>query len=158
MLNIFSCIFWPSVCLLWRFVCLDLLPIFWWGFLLFWYGAVGGVYKFWRLIPCPLNICTYFLPSCGLSFFFFFFHFLGRSHGIWRFTGWGSNWSHSHRPTPEPQQHRIRATSATYTTPHGNARSLTHWARAGIKPTISWFLVGFVNHSAMTGTPNLQNL
>ena len=29
-------------------------------------------------------------------------------------------------PTPEPQQHGIRAASATYTTAHGNAGSLTH--------------------------------
>ena len=28
MLNIFSCVFRPSVCLLWRIVCLDLVPIF----------------------------------------------------------------------------------------------------------------------------------
>uniref|UniRef100_A0A8D1HQ31 Uncharacterized protein n=1 Tax=Sus scrofa TaxID=9823 RepID=A0A8D1HQ31_PIG len=28
MLNIFSCVFWPSVCLLWRSVCLDLCPFF----------------------------------------------------------------------------------------------------------------------------------
>ena len=33
----------------------------------------------------------------------------------------------------------------TYTTAHGNARSLTHGARPGIKPEISWFLVGFVS-------------
>jgi len=31
MLNVFSCVFWPSVCLLWRIVCLDFLPIFLWG-------------------------------------------------------------------------------------------------------------------------------
>ena len=43
--------------------------------------------------------------------------------------------------------------SATYTTAHGNARSLTHWARPGIEPAISWFLVGFLDHCAMTGTP-----
>ena len=30
-----------------------------------------------------------------------------------------------HRPTPEPQQGGIRAASATYTTAHGNAGSLT---------------------------------
>ena len=29
-------------------------------------------------------------------------------------------------PTPEPQQCGIRATSATYTTAHGNPGSLTH--------------------------------
>ena len=28
-LSIFSCASWPSVCLLWRNVCLDLLPTFW---------------------------------------------------------------------------------------------------------------------------------
>ena len=27
---------------------------------------------------------------------------------------------------PQPQQHRIQAASATYTTAHGNAVSLTH--------------------------------
>ena len=52
---------------------------------------------------------------------------------------------------PEPQQCGIWAAPATYTTAHGNAGSLTHWARPGIKP--SWFLVGFVNHWATTGTP-----
>ena len=35
----------------------------------------------------------------------------------------------------------------------GNARSLNHWARPGIKPTTSWFLVGFVNHWVTTGIP-----
>ena len=33
----------------------------------------------------------------------------------------------------------------TYTTAHGNAGSLTHCVRPGIKPTTSWFLVGFVS-------------
>ena len=32
-----------------------------------------------------------------------------------------------------------------YTAAHGNAKSLTHWARPGIEPTTSWFLVGFVS-------------
>ena len=35
MLSIFSCACWPSVCLLWRNVCLGLLPIFVWAFCLF---------------------------------------------------------------------------------------------------------------------------
>ena len=43
-----------------------------------------------------------------------------------------------------PQQHGIWATSATYTTAHGNARSPTHWAKAGIKPMSPWILVRFV--------------
>ena len=33
----------------------------------------------------------------------------------------------------------------TYTTAHSNAGSLTCWARAGIKPATSWFLVGFIS-------------
>ena len=34
-------------------------------------------------------------------------------------------------------------TSVTYTTVHGNARSLTHWMRSGIEPASSQILVGF---------------
>ena len=67
----------------------------------------------------------------------------------------GCSWSCSRQPTPEPQPRRIRAASATYTTAHSNARSLTHWARAGTEPATSWFLVGFVNHCATTRTPTL---
>ena len=33
----------------------------------------------------------------------------------------------------------------TYTTPHGNAGSLTNWARPGIKPASSWLLIRFVS-------------
>ena len=46
---------------------------------------------------------------------------------------------------PQPQQRRIHASSETYTTAHGNARSLTYWARPGIEPKTSWLLVGFVS-------------
>ena len=44
-----------------------------------------------------------------------------------------------------PQQHQIWAASSTYTTAHGNARSLTHWLRPGIEPSTSSFLVGFIS-------------
>ena len=51
------------------------------------------------------------------------------------------------RAAPEahevPQQHRIRAASATYTTAHGNGGSLTHWARPGMESLSSWLLVRF---------------
>ena len=66
---------------------------------------------------------------------------------------WGSIWSYNYRSIPQSQQHRIQAESATYTTAHGNAGSLTHWARPGIEPATSWFLVRFINHWAPTGTP-----
>ena len=49
------------------------------------------------------------------------------------------------RPMPEPQQSQIWAASSTYTTAHSNVRSLTHWARPGIEPTTSWFLVRFIS-------------
>ena len=45
----------------------------------------------------------------------------------------------------QPQQRQFRATSAIYTTAHDNARSVTNWARSGIKPVSSWILVRFVS-------------
>ena len=45
---------------------------------------------------------------------------------------------------PQPQQHQIRAMSATYATAYSNAGSPTHWARPGIEPAFSWILVGFI--------------
>ena len=57
----------------------------------------------------------------------------------------GSNWSYSCQPTPQPQELGIRGVSVTYTTAHGNTRSLTHWARPGVKTTTQWFLVGFIS-------------
>ena len=57
---------------------------------------------------------------------FFYFYFL-----VFRAApeAYGSNWSYSSRPTPQPQQCRIWAVSATYTTAHGNAGYLIHWVR-----------------------------
>ena len=53
----------------------------------------------------------------------------------------------------ELQQHQIRAESATYTTAHGNAGSLTHWLRPRIKPASSQILVGFINCWTTQGIP-----
>ena len=39
---------------------------------------------------------------------------------------------------------------------HGNAGSLTHWERPGIKPASSQILVRFIFHWARTRTPSLQ--
>ena len=65
------------------------------------------------------------------------------------------NWSCSCQPTPQPQQHRIQAASVTYTTAHGNPKSLTHWARPDTEPASSWMLVRFVNRWATIGTPEI---
>ena len=80
-----------------------------------------------------------------LILLFFFLLFYGCTHGIWKFPGYGLNQNYSCRRTPEPQQPRIWAASATYTTAHSNAGSLTHWERPGIKPTSSGILVGFIS-------------
>ena len=94
---------------------------------------------------------TVLLYKINLFFFFVFFRVTPVAYGgsqarglIRAVAAW---------PKPEPQQHWIRAASATYTTAHGNIKSLTCWARAGIKPTTSWFLVRFVKHWATTGIP-----
>ena len=55
---------------------------------------------------------------------------------------------------PQPQQCGIRVKSMTYTTDHGNTRSLTPWARPGIERASSWILVVFVKHWATVGTPH----
>ena len=41
----------------------------------------------------------------------------------------------------------------TYITAQGNSRSLTQWARPGIKPPSSWIPFSFINYWAMMGTP-----
>ena len=55
MLSIFSCACWPSVCLLWKNVCLGLLHIFWLCCLLFRYGVVWAVFIFWIFIRLGLT-------------------------------------------------------------------------------------------------------
>ena len=65
----------------------------------------------------------------------------------------GSNWNCSCWPTPQPQQLRIWAASATYTTAHSTTRSLIPWVRPGMEPSSSWILVRFLTHWATVGTP-----
>ena len=64
--------------------------------------------------------------SLFIFYFFVFLPFLGPLLWHMEVSGWGVNWSCSHQPMPEPQQCRIQAMSATYTTAHGNTGSLTH--------------------------------
>ena len=54
----------------------------------------------------------------------------------------GANQSCSCQPTS--QQPQIQLLSMTYTTAHGNSRSLTHQVRPGIKPAFSWIRVRFI--------------
>ena len=101
-------------------------------------------------------LCLHFL-------LFFFFAFLWKQKNPWhmevprsrgRIGAIAASLHHSCWFTPQAQQCQIPTASVTYTTAHGDAGSLTHWARPGIEPTTSWFLVRFVNPWAMTGTPS----
>ena len=66
MLSIFSSASWPSVCLLWRSVCLGLLLIFLTGLFSFiWYWVVWAVFIF--------SVLTYFV-SCLFCKYFLLFH------------------------------------------------------------------------------------
>ena len=48
--------------------------------------------------------------------------------------------------------------SVTHTTAHGNAGSLTHWARPGNGPTSSWMLVGFVTTESQLELHKKKNI
>ena len=83
------CIYWPSVCLLWRKVCLGLLLIFWFGLFVF---LIFGVNCSYILEVKPLVspiICKYFPLFCGLSFRFVYGFFwlqlllLSRFSRVW---------------------------------------------------------------------------
>ena len=69
---------------------------------------------------------------------------LGLQPGLMEVPRLGVNWSCSCGPTPQPQECRIQATSATHTTAHGKARSFTYGESPRIEPATSWILVGFV--------------
>ena len=72
-----------------------------------------------------------------LFILFLLFRATPTSYGSSQATGWirataaGLHYNHSH------------AASATYTTAHGKAGSLTHWARPRIKPASSWRVDSF---------------
>ena len=75
MLSIFSCAYWPSVCLIWRNVYLGLLAIFWLSlFFCCWVIWVFVYFEDEALVSCI--ICRYFLPFHRLSFHFFMVSFI----------------------------------------------------------------------------------
>ena len=75
--------------------------------------------------------------------------------GMWKFPGQGLNQSCSCQPIPPPQQHGIWTTSATYTTAHGNAGSLTPWVRPGMEPASSPTLCQALNPLSHKGNSNM---
>ena len=73
-----------------------------------------------------LHKIFFYLFYCIYLFIYLFLLFRAAptAHGVSQ--GRGSNQSCSCWPTPQPQQCRIPAASATYTIAQSNARSLTH--------------------------------
>ena len=67
---------------------------------------------------------------------------------------YGSYWARGGiGAAPQPQQHRIRATSATYATAHSHAGSLNPMSEARDQTTSSWKLVRFLTHWTTMGSP-----
>ena len=90
---------------------------------------------------CPRHLAHLHFLSFFLSFLFFF-RAAPMAYGSPQVKS--QNQDCICQPTPQSQQCRIQAASATYTIAHRNTGSLTHWARPGIKPLSSWIEVGFV--------------
>ena len=75
MLSILLCACWPFVCLLWRNVYLDLLPIFLLDYL-FVDTEMHELFEYFRDESVVSHfICKYFLPFCGLAFIWFMVSF-----------------------------------------------------------------------------------
>ena len=73
-------------------------------------------------------VAFYYAEVVSFYFYFLFlFGFLGLHPRHMEIPRLVVEWSCSHQPTPQPQQHRIWAASVTYTTAHCNSRSITHW-------------------------------
>ena len=72
MLSIFSCVCWPSICLLWRrrIFC----PFFYFSFLFFLIlSCMNCLYILEiNLLSVSCIVCKYLLPSCRLSFCFLY--------------------------------------------------------------------------------------
>ena len=111
------------------------------------------IISFLSFLPSSfLSLFLSLFPSFFLSFFLScLFRATPTAYGSFQARGWIS---YSCRSTSQPQQCQIRATCATYTTAHGNTRSLTHWSRPGIEPTSSWILGRFVTTEPQQELPS----
>ena len=163
MISTYLCGLWPRPFYSWHVVLLVIVSFFVSFYLSFSY------FDCWPCFSGSLHMALWWLKLCfnltGLQGIWLNI-ILGVSIGkildeinIWIYGLSKADWSPCTLPLPssmgepELQQGRIGAVSATYIKAHGNAGSLTHWARPGIKPLSSWMLVGFTNHWATMGTP-----
>ena len=116
---------------------------------------ICGLFCFVFNIFYIFTLCILFIYIYIYIFFFFFFFFFGPYMRHIDVPGKVSNWSCSCHPTPQPQQCRIWAASATYITAHSNIRSLTHWPKPRSEPASSRILVGFVTAEPQWELPQL---
>ena len=119
--------------------------------ILFIQSSVGGhlhsFYIFAILSNATMNIGVH--VSFQIVVFIFFFVMAGA--GIWKFPGWGSNWSCSCRPIPLSLQNQIKAPSVTYTMAHNSAESFNPLNNARNRTCILQILVRFLTGSEPWG-------
>ena len=87
----------------------------------------------WLSVLSAPPICLVVVPSLYLFILFFLWLHLWHKE----VSRLGIELELRLRPMPQPGQHQIQAASATYTVTCGSIRSLTHWARPGIKTSSS---------------------
>ena len=129
----------------------------------FWRNTNIPLIAFYKWIQIPIILVKFYQIAITIQFinthsffsFLFFFSFCGCIWGMWKYLGQVWNWSCSCQPILQPWQHQLQAASATYTTVHGNARSVTHWARPGIETLSSQRQHWILNPLATMRTPIL---
>ena len=125
-------------------LCLFLL-FYWSVFLVTYQFSKDNFYFHWFFI------ISFLLPSCVCVAGGVLFRATPVSYGSSQARGWiqaaAARCSHSDTGS-EPCLWRC-------TTAHGNAGSLTHWARPGIEPTSSWILVRFISTTEPPLLPSL---
>ena len=124
------------------------------------FNTVISLVLFSFFLCFPFSLLPSLSPSSFFHFFFFFlfwvvclFRAAPEAYGGSQARGWIRTTAAGLCQSPSSEG--CEPSSATYTTAHGNAGSLSHCARPGIEPATSWFLVGFINHWATEGIPPL---
>ena len=113
-------------------------------------------------ITPPSSVCQYFVESFCINFLLLLMFWFG--FGICLFVCFlGPHLQHMEIPRLGVKSELLQLlayapataslTACSYTAAHGNTRSLTYWAKPGIKPTSSGILVVFLTCWATAETP-----